>query len=135
MLAVETEQPIGDAHRWRTRDHGRDWIARMDRDEGTRDEELWTLVSFLTFDTNSAIRILELGAGHGLLSRMVLEQFPHTQILALDLNPAMIEEGQRRLAAFGSRIAIASGTSQDLHGRSAPIERSMQSSRLWHCIT
>jgi tRNA (cmo5U34)-methyltransferase len=102
--AVETEQRIGDADRWRTADHARNWIARMDRDAGTRDEELWTLVSFLNFDTNSSLRILELGAGHGLLSCKVLERFPHARLLGLDVNPAMIAEGKRRLAAFGSRV-------------------------------
>lgn len=76
----------------------------MDRQQGTRDEELWMLVSLLSFATSSSIRILELGAGHGLLSGLVLEQFPNAQLLGLDLNRTMIEEGRRRLARFGPRV-------------------------------
>src|SRR5258708_28130914 len=66
MFAVETEQRIGDAEPWRTVDHARNWIARMDREEGTRDEELWTLVSFLGFDTSSSMSSkLQTERGHG----------------------------------------------------------------------
>src|SRR5579859_4407738 len=76
----------------------------MDREEGKRDEELRTLVSLLSFEVDQPIQVLELGAGHGLLTRLVLERFPLAHVLALDLNPAMIAEGRQRLAAFGPRI-------------------------------
>jgi tRNA (cmo5U34)-methyltransferase len=102
---VATEQRgVGDAARWHTLEHARNWIERMDREKGNRDEELETLVSLMTLDIDAPIQILELGAGHGLLTRLVLERFPRSHVLALDLNPAMIEEGQRRLAPFGERM-------------------------------
>jgi SAM-dependent methyltransferase len=102
-VAIE-QHGVGDAARWRTTEHARNWIERMDREHGHRDEELETLVSLMTFDVRAPIQVLELGAGHGLLTRLVLERFPRSHVLALDLNPVMIEEGQSRLGPFGDRV-------------------------------
>jgi cyclopropane fatty-acyl-phospholipid synthase-like methyltransferase len=97
---------VGDAERWYTVEHARNWIARMDQEAVNRQEELRTLVAFLSFEVGAAVRILELGAGHGLLSRAVLEHLPQASLMALDLSPTMIEEGRLRLAQFGSRVGF-----------------------------
>jgi tRNA (cmo5U34)-methyltransferase len=101
---VASEQRIGDADQWRTEAHARNWIARMDREAGGRDLELRTLTSFLSLEPAAASRILELGAGHGLLTRIVLERFRLANITALDLNPTMIDAGRHRLASLGTRV-------------------------------
>jgi trans-aconitate methyltransferase len=101
---VASEQRIGDADQWRTAEHAHNWIARMDREGGSRDLELRTLLSFLSLDRQSPQRIVELGAGHGMLTRLVLEQFPRAHVTALDLNPVMIDEGRQRLASQAERI-------------------------------
>jgi tRNA (cmo5U34)-methyltransferase len=89
---------------WRTVEHAREWIARLDREPRDRSEELRTLVSLLPFERSAAIQVLELGAGHGVLTTQVLDAFPLARVLALDLQPVMIEEGRRRLAGYGERI-------------------------------
>lgn len=114
----------GDAQSWHTLEHARNWIARQDREQGTRDEELRTLIAFLTLDETKPVQILDLGAGHGLLTREVLERFPLASVLALDLNPTMIDEGRARLAAYGDRIRYRewdladAGWRSDAEGRS-----------------
>jgi tRNA (cmo5U34)-methyltransferase len=76
----------------------------MDQEQAHRHQELSALVSFLSYSPDAAIQVLELGAGHGLLTATLLERFPHAHVLALDVSPTMIEEGRQRLELFGSRV-------------------------------
>jgi SAM-dependent methyltransferase len=50
-------------------------------------------------------RVLDLGTGTGKAARAVAERFPDTQVFAVDLSPAMIEEARRLLPAeLGERV-------------------------------
>jgi tRNA (cmo5U34)-methyltransferase len=96
----------GHENPWRTVEHARNWLARMDREPPDRSEELLMVVKLLPFESRDAsVRVLELGAGHGLLTAEVLEAFPNATLLALDLSPVMVEEGPRRLVRFGARVS------------------------------
>lgn len=52
------------------------------------------------------LRCLELGAGTGLFTEMILDRFPLTQVIALDSAAQMAEQANRRLARFGARAEI-----------------------------
>jgi tRNA (cmo5U34)-methyltransferase len=98
------EHLTGHHNPWRTVEHARQWIARMDREPRDRREELGLLVALLPFEPQAPIGVLELGAGHGALTTTLLERFPRARVLALDLSPVMIKEGQQRLKRFGDRV-------------------------------
>ena len=51
------------------------------------------------------VRVLDLGAGTGLLAERILDALPDGVVTCLDFSPAMIAEARRRLARFGHRIA------------------------------
>ncbi len=51
-------------------------------------------------------RILELGAGTGTLSHLLLETFPDGELTALDVSPVMVEACAGALAPFGSRALV-----------------------------
>jgi malonyl-CoA O-methyltransferase len=52
-------------------------------------------------------RILELGAGTGILTKMLLEQFPDSQIDALDLSEGMVEHGQKTIPSVNWMLGDA----------------------------
>jgi tRNA (cmo5U34)-methyltransferase len=104
MASMPNEHLTGHANLWRTLEHARDWIARMDREPRDRTEELQLIVNLLPFKKDTALQVLELGAGHGALTAHVLDGFPSARVLALDLSPVMVEEGPRRLARFADRV-------------------------------
>jgi tRNA (cmo5U34)-methyltransferase len=56
-------------------------------------------VGLLDFPPDSAPRILDLGAGTGLLSAWVLGRFPQARLTLVDLAGAMLEKAGQRLAA------------------------------------
>ena len=98
------EHLTGHTNPWRQAQHAIDWIASNDQEPPERDEELGALISLLPFTPTAPIRILELGAGHGVLTRLLLDRFARAQVIALDLSPVMVSEGQRRLSDAGDRV-------------------------------
>lgn len=95
-------------NRWLDEGHARDWLARQsDQGEGGRPEQFDLLARLLSFDESAEPVIADLGAGHGTLSEVLLDRFPRARAVCLDVNPAMIESGQRRLARFGERARYA----------------------------
>jgi len=49
---------------------------------------------------------LDLGAGTGLLSELLLDRFPEATLTAIDISEKMAEQASRRLARFGERVRI-----------------------------
>jgi tRNA (cmo5U34)-methyltransferase len=60
-------------------------------------------VELLPFPASAEPRILDLGAGTGLMSAWVLERYPNARLTLLDLSPEMLEQARQRLA--GARHA------------------------------
>lgn len=52
------------------------------------------------------IRVLDLGAGTGLLSAMVVEKFPRARITLLDFSTEMLEVARRRFASEDDRFDL-----------------------------
>lgn len=55
---------------------------------------------------DSPARILELGAGTGLLSERLLERFPSATLLGVDGSPEMLARAQTRLTRFAGRSRL-----------------------------
>ena len=56
------------------------------------------------FETEQEIRVLDLGAGTGLLSAMVAERFPRSRVTLVDLSVEMLRVARRRLAREPGRF-------------------------------
>jgi tRNA (cmo5U34)-methyltransferase len=61
----------------------------------------------LRFPRDTALRVLDLGAGTGILSALVLQAFPRAELLVTDVAEAMIERARARLAPLGERVRFA----------------------------
>ncbi|MCG5434529.1 class I SAM-dependent methyltransferase [Mycobacterium sp. MYCO198283] len=59
-------------------------------------------------------RAVEIGCGSGYGSQLVLQRFGAAQVDAIDLDPAMIERARVRLAPYGDRVHLATGSATDL---------------------
>jgi tRNA (cmo5U34)-methyltransferase len=56
------------------------------------------------FDSEEEIRVLDLGAGTGLLSAMVAERFPRSRVTLVDLSVEMLRVARRRFAGEPGRF-------------------------------
>ena len=93
-------------NRWLSEEHARDWLARQANRDG-QPEQFDLLARLLPFDESAELSVVDLGAGHGTLSEVLLDRFPRARAVCLDVNPAMIEAGRQRLARFGERARYA----------------------------
>ena len=74
-----------------------------------------TATALLPGDAETPLRVLDLGAGTGVLSERVLVARPRSEVLLLDLSDGMLQEARARLTRFGGRASFDVGDySRDL---------------------
>lgn len=98
--------------------HAADYDAMRRRLIPCFDDFYGTLVALLAEAAlPPAPRILDLGAGTGLLSAMVLERFPEAALLLSDASAGMLDQARQRFAGrAGIGYAVADMASGDLGG-------------------
>lgn len=54
-------------------------------------------------------RIVEIGCGTGNLTEHLLKAYPHTDLLATDMAPAMVQACRQRMTALGAAVGVGEG--------------------------
>lgn len=75
-----------------------------------------TTVELLPFEREAEIRVLDLGAGTGLLSAFVKERFPNARLKLVDVAEAMLQRARRRLGNDGVEYAVLDYGSEAIAG-------------------
>lgn len=71
------------------------------------DDLYTTALALLPADREqSPLRVLDLGAGTGLLAALIAERYPQAQIKLIDIAPDMLEKARERMQPYGERIQI-----------------------------
>ncbi len=70
-----------------------------------RQRQFEVVLHVMQFARAEVRRVLDLGAGDGVILATVLEAFPQATGVALDFSPHMLEQARERLARFGARAA------------------------------
>jgi tRNA (cmo5U34)-methyltransferase len=60
-------------------------------------------------DTGGKIRVLDLGCGNGVLSKLVLKKNPNAYVVGFDLTPKMLEVCLENLSIFNGRYELIQG--------------------------
>lgn len=86
-----------------------DYVKLMERlvPEYIKQQEF--LCKLIPFDRSDAIRALDLGAGPGVLSELVLNMFPQAKVFVFDLTEEMLTVCKQRLSEFEGRFTIKQG--------------------------
>jgi len=91
------------------------WHAARDVEEHDRTQALliprWSeqmayAVRALPFESDQAFRAVDIGAGTGALSELLLQAYPEAQLTALEPQEGMLELIAERLARFGDAVRI-----------------------------
>lgn len=80
-------------------------------------ERFYTIaVELLPFEREAEIRVLDLGAGTGLLSAFVRERFPNARLTLVDIAESMLERARRRLGNDGVEYGVYDYGSESVSG-------------------
>jgi SAM-dependent methyltransferase len=86
------------------------WVERYDRMSERyfvrRDERFRIMVGLIREIRGQPARVLDLGCGAGLLMSYILEAFPRTEVVGIDLDPTALWLSEARLKPFGKRSRL-----------------------------
>lgn len=94
----------GHEHDWHSRAYVDDWIARDVTHDAERRPFIEQGLSATPFIEDSAIRVLDVGGGYGLVTEEVLKKFPRAIVTLQDYSQPMIDRARERLSAYGERV-------------------------------
>lgn len=97
--------PIG-VHDWHSHAYVREWIGRQDDSQRVY---LRQLVSLLPFDRTDPIRVLDIGAGYGVLTRLILNAFPNSTVVLHDSSEPMLREARAYLSGASDAVSFVRG--------------------------
>jgi tRNA (cmo5U34)-methyltransferase len=100
-------------HHWREPERVREYVARMAARAAEREQQFALLTRLLPYPTDSAIAVLDLGAGYGAVAAAVLRTFPNASATLVDISEAMLAVGAERMAPFAGRYHYVHGDFAD----------------------
>lgn len=68
------------------------------------DDFYGTVLELIPHERDAAIRVLDLGAGTGLLAALIAQAFPRAHFTLVDISDAMLDQARRRFAAEPARF-------------------------------
>ncbi len=96
-----------DPHHWESADYVADWANGQDPKEANRAQAFQVLADTIPFERNQTIRILDLGAGYGALTKFLLESFPNATAVCQDGSEEMAKLGRKRMKDLAGRFEYA----------------------------
>jgi tRNA (cmo5U34)-methyltransferase len=98
-----------DHHDWRSAEYAERWVADATARDPEREAQLALLAALIPRPRDAAIRVLDMGAGYGVVSAAVLAVFPAAQITLMDYSAAMLDHARARLATHAGQLRWALG--------------------------
>src|SRR3954447_9610414 len=92
------------AHEWQSEEYAAFWVADAEARDHERMQQLEFLVNLIPHPHDAPIRVLDLGAGYGIVSGLVLRVFPNARVTLFDLSEAMLAHARPRLAAHTEQL-------------------------------
>lgn len=93
-----------DRHDWHSAHYVQEWVSRSLADDDRRAPRFRLMADLIPFPAGAAIRILDVGAGYGALTRVMLESFPNAAVVAHDYSSEMLLHARKGLASYGKRV-------------------------------
>jgi SAM-dependent methyltransferase len=100
-------------HHWKEAERVRDYVDRSDREAAERAASFRYLIGLVPFERSHPARILDLGSGHGVVAAALLDEFPNSSAVGLDISEPMMAIGRERMARYGPRFGYHVGDFAD----------------------
>jgi len=93
-------------HDWQSRTYVDRWIDEDVTRDAERRPVLRKMMSFAPFPKVDPIRVLDVGAGYGVVTEEVLRSFPKAQVTWQDYSQPMQDRASERLSKYGGRVTF-----------------------------
>ena len=93
-----------DHHHWESAEYVAGWAKGQDPKETSRTEAFQVLADRIPYEKNLPIKILDLGAGYGALTKFLLECFPNAKAVCQDGSEEMAKLGRERMKNLAGRF-------------------------------
>jgi len=93
-------------HDWHSTDYVSGWITHDAARDPERRPLLRQMLSFATFPTDAELKVLDVGAGYGVVSEEVLQAFPTAFLTLQDYSQPMLDRAKERLVAHRNRLSF-----------------------------
>ena len=100
------------SHDWHSQSYVSGWIDRDVRRAAERQPILEALIAAVPFPRDAAIDVLDVGAGGGVVTEVVLGAFPRARVTLQDFSEMMLERARARFASQNRELRYVQG---DLH--------------------
>jgi tRNA (cmo5U34)-methyltransferase len=91
-------------HRWESAEYVAGWAKGQDPKEINRSAAFQALADTIPYEKDLPIRILDLGAGYGALTKFLLECFPNAEAVCQDGSEEMAKLGSERMKNLAGRF-------------------------------
>lgn len=92
-------------HDWASAEYVANWARGQEPKEANRRQVFSLLADMIPFEKDAAIKILDLGAGYGALTKFLLERFPKATAVCQDGSEEMAKLGRERMQEYSGRFA------------------------------
>lgn len=103
MTHSHDSAPDTNAEIWKSADVVANWVSEARRREQRRTEHRLHLAELLAFEEQEAFTFLDLGAGTGAASQVILSQYPNSTAILADFSAEMMSAGAQALQPFEGR--------------------------------
>jgi tRNA (cmo5U34)-methyltransferase len=101
--------PAQHTHDWRSEEYAREWVMNAEARDHERAAGLNLLPRLIPQPPDTPLRVLDLGAGYGIVTATVLAAFPRAQVTLLDFSDAMLSHARARLAPHAGQLRYVHG--------------------------
>jgi len=107
---MTTADPVG-MHDWHSHSYAHDWIMRQAASAKERERALYLrkLTHLLPFSPDDEIRVLDIGAGYGALTKVILDTYPHSTVVVHDYAEPMLLEARSYLSGASDSVSFVRG--------------------------
>jgi tRNA (cmo5U34)-methyltransferase len=102
---MASSDPIG-MHDWHSHRYAQGWSERQNDDERVY---LRHVANLLPFDPEEPIRVLDIGAGYGALTRVILDSYPHSNVVVHDYAEPMLVQARAYLSGASDAVSYVRG--------------------------
>jgi tRNA (cmo5U34)-methyltransferase len=102
-------------HDWHSSEYVEQWIADDVARGDNRNDDLGRLVRLLPYAPDADISVLEVGAGYGRLTRLVLDELVNSHVVVHDFSSPMLARARKNLAADLSRVQFVASDLREVN--------------------